>query len=85
MGLILIGLVRLVLVLAAIVGFILCAFGIPLGIVLLLTSKNGKHKKLSLWLIIGGPVLLVLSFLFWAIVAFFGVFFGLGMTSLPKV
>ena len=76
-ALILTSTVKLLLVVIAIVGFFGTVIGIPLGIILLIVKKNKEDKRWILLLIIGGPVLLIGTFVIWAILALVNVFFGI--------
>lgn len=73
---------RLFLVIIAVVGFFGIVVGIPTGIILFVMKKN---KKLVLWLIIGGPILLIGTFIIWALLALLNAFFGLSILSFPGV
>jgi len=77
--------VRLLLVIVAIVGFSGTVVGVPLGIILLVVIKNKEDKKWVLWLIIGGPVLLVGTFVIWAILALVNVFFGINTLNVSGI
>lgn len=82
---------RILLVLTSIVGYGALIIGTPIGIILfilnLVASRNGKPKKYSkktvLILVLAGPVLLMGSFILWAIVQLVSVFFGVGLTPIP--
>lgn len=80
-GYIIITIVKLLLVIAAIVGFLDLIIGLPIGVLLLILKK--KFKGLVMFLIIGGPILLAVSFILWALISFLQVLLGFNTISLP--
>lgn len=80
-SILLFAIVRFVLVAVAIIGFFVTAIGIPGGIVLLIVHKNKEDKKLILWLIFGGPLLLFITFVLWALIALISTFFGISIAG----
>ena len=84
-ALIMTSIIKLLLVVVAIVGFLGMVIGIPLGVILLVVKKNKEDKRWILWLVIGGPVLLVGAFVTWAVLALVNTFFGINILSVSGV
>ncbi len=81
----LISIVKLLLVVVAIVGSFGTVVGVPLGIILLVVIKNKEDKKWVLWLIIGGPILLIATFIVWVVLTLVSVFFGIGVPNISGI
>lgn len=81
------GFMRLLLVLAAIVGFFATVICSPIGLIMFLikredikkSSKLEKKKfyKLVKLLVFGGPCIFIVTFIIWAILTLINTFFGL--------
>lgn len=86
LGGIIIAIIRLVIAVAAIIGFFGTIVGIPVGIVLMIVRKNKDDRKVALWLIVGGgPALLMATFLLWALIALISIFFAVNILSISGV
>lgn len=86
--------IRLLVVLAAILGFFDLVIGLPIGLIIFLVrrkeikqeseEKRKKFYKLVKLLIFGGPCILIVTFVIWAILALINTFFGLQIIT-PSV